>query len=94
MAALTDPQEQIEVTDYSTDAYLARMAIVEAAALIAAPHARMRPRLFRDGSSFCALYGENIMDGCAGFGATPEQAMMDFDRQWTRVHAPTTGANK
>lgn len=70
--------------DISNDAYLARMAIVEAAAFLAAPHTRMRPRLFIDGSAYCALYGENLMDGCAGFGDSPEKAMADFDKNWGR----------
>lgn len=69
--------------DISNDAHLARMAIVEAAAFVAAPHTRMRPRLFRDGDAYCALYGENLMDGCAGFGKTPEEAMRNFDLNWS-----------
>ena len=29
-----------------------------------------------------ALCTYNLMDGCAGFGATPAEAMADFDRAW------------
>lgn len=41
-----------------------------------------RPRLFIDGNQWCALYGENIQDGVAGFGSSPKEAMLDFDKEW------------
>lgn len=39
----------------------------------------LRPRLFIDGDKWCALHGENIQDGVAGFGDTPHEAMQAFD---------------
>ena len=48
-----------------------------------------RPRLFLDGNKYCALYGENLMDGCAGFGDTPDAAMWDFDKNWSQMKVPT-----
>ena len=59
-----------------------------AAAARYAPHVLMRPQLFIDGNAYCALYGENLMDGCAGFGETPAAAMADFDRNWREAKAP------
>lgn len=47
-----------------------------------APHVLMRPRIFPDGNAWCALYGENIMEGVVGFGETPEAAAADFDLAW------------
>ena len=41
-----------------------------------------RPRLFIDGDKWCALYGENLQDGVAGFGDSPELAYADFNRAW------------
>lgn len=76
------------MTDISTDVYLARSAIIEAAAFVSAPHTRMRPRLFLDGNMYCALYGDNLHDGCAGFGETADLAMQDFDRSWYGQKAP------
>ena len=76
------------MTDISNDAYLARMAIVEAAAFISAPHTRMRPRVFPDGNMWCALYGDDLQMGVAGFGATPAAACADFDRAWELIPAP------
>jgi hypothetical protein len=51
------------------------------------PHVLMRPRLTVDGGQYCALYGENLADGVAGFGATPAEAMADFDRNWYHQRA-------
>lgn len=42
----------------------------------------LRPRLFVDGDQWCALYGENLQDGVAGFGDTPDKAMRNFDLNW------------
>ena len=43
----------------------------------------MKPTLKIDGNEWCALYGENIQDGVAGFGKSPALAMIDFDKNWT-----------
>jgi hypothetical protein len=37
-----------------------------------------------DGDQWCVLYGKNLQDGVAGFGATPAQAAEDFDNAWKR----------
>lgn len=66
----------------------ASMAIVSAANEHARPSAVYRPRLFLDGSQWCALYGENLMEGVAGFGSTPAAAMNNFDDNWRGQLAP------
>lgn len=48
------------------------------------PSVLYRPRLSIDGNQWCALYGDNIQDGLAGFGETPAGAMYDFDVNWTK----------
>lgn len=68
--------------DISTDAYIARAAICEVMALISAPHTQMRPRVFPDGNAWCALYGDDLQCGVAGFGKTPAEACADFDTNW------------
>lgn len=47
-----------------------------------APSAIYRPAISIDGNQWCALYGDDLQCGVAGFGDTPEQAMADFDRNW------------
>ena len=47
------------------------------------PSSRLRPALSIDGNKWCALYGENLQDGVAGFGDSPEEAYRDFDKAWS-----------
>ena len=58
----------------------------EAARCAAAEHERpcvlFHPKLSLDGNQRCALYGENIQDGVAGFGDSPAHAMREFDKEW------------
>ncbi|MBD1590333.1 hypothetical protein [Pseudomonas typographi] len=48
------------------------------------PSVLYRPKLSIDGNQWCALYGDNMHDGVAGFGDTPELAMHDFNKNWHR----------
>lgn len=41
-----------------------------------------KPRLFIDGDEWCALYGDDLQNGVVGFGKSPEEAYLDFDRNW------------
>lgn len=76
------------MTDISVNAYLARMAIVDATMFISAPHTRMRPRVFPDGTKWCALYGDDLMSGVSGFGDTPAEACEEFDKAWANGRTP------
>lgn len=53
-----------------------------------APHVLMRPSLGPDGNKWSVLYGDNIMEGVAGYGDTPEEAMADFDKNWSSQTLP------
>jgi hypothetical protein len=59
-------------------------AINCAASRYDSPSAVYRPRLTVDGNQWCALYGDNLQEGVAGFGDSPGAAMHDFDRQWEK----------
>ena len=63
----------IELSDYQ------KTELNRACELMAAPSTHLRPRLYPEGNMWCALYGENLQEGVAGFGKTPEGAMADFD---------------
>lgn len=65
------------------EARMAGAAIQEAASAHQRPSAVFRPRLSIDGNQWCALYGDNLQDGVAGFGNSPANAMWDFDRNWS-----------
>ena len=46
------------------------------------PSVLYRPKMFIDGNQWCALYGDNLQDGVAGFGKSPDDAMHDFNKNW------------
>lgn len=63
-------------------AQMAGATWVEAAYDHCRPSVLYRPAISIDGNQWCALYGTNLQDGVAGFGDTPEAAMVDFDKNW------------
>lgn len=71
------------MTDFSQEVGRIVDAVLEATSFMSATHVLMRPRLFPDGNQWCALYGEDLQEGVAGFGDTPEKACADFDRNWS-----------
>lgn len=64
--------------------HMASETIRCAASAYEAPSAVFRPAVYIDGDKWCALYGENLQDGVAGFGDSPSEAMWDFDKNWRK----------
>jgi len=56
--------------------------ISEAGRQMQRPFMTLRPKIYMDGNQWCALYGENLQDGVAGFGDSPEHAAQAFDGEW------------
>ena len=73
--------------DISCVAHQASNAISNVELELIRPSAVFRPALSIDGDQWCALYGANLQEGVAGFGASPELAMRDFDRCWQQRKA-------
>ena len=46
------------------------------------PSVLFQPRVFKDGDKWCCLRGENLMEGVVGFGDTPNEATLEFDKEW------------
>lgn len=42
----------------------------------------LKPSIKIDGNKWYVLYGENLQDGVAGFGDSPYQAVLDWNKQW------------
>lgn len=75
---------------------MVKVSIQAAAARYESPSAVYRPSLSIDGNQWCALYGDNLQDGVAGFGDSPADAMWDFDRNWATklpIKAGITGSD-
>ncbi len=70
----------------------ARMLLQEQIAVVgyemARPSAIYRPSISVDGTKWRALYGDDLMNGVAGFGDTPAEAMAAFDKAWTQEKTP------
>jgi hypothetical protein len=62
--------------------FAANQAFQDIAAHATEPCVLYRPALSIDGDQWCALYGDNLQDGVAGFGPSPAHAMQDFNRVW------------
>jgi hypothetical protein len=63
------------------------------------PSVLYRPAICIDGNMWCALYGDNLQDGVAGFGDSPAGAMADFDAAWgakfsDRAQPPSADTSK
>lgn len=63
-------------------AHMIQQSAQQAISLYEAPSAIYRPKISIDGNMWCALYGEDLQCGVAGFGDSPALAMADFDKNW------------
>lgn len=64
------------------DRAIAAALEMDAATAKLRPSVIWRPSIAQDGGQWRVLYGDNLQDGVAGFGKTPEEAMADFDKNW------------
>jgi hypothetical protein len=70
--------------DYNGHIAAAEVNIYQYSCDINRPSYIFKPNLSIDGDMWCALYGDNLQDGIAGFGKTPELAYADFDKEWIK----------
>jgi hypothetical protein len=73
---LTQHQQMLIVDSVCHETRLAASAIADG---LASYISMLRPALSIDGNKWCALYGENLQDGVAGFGDSPSEALQDFN---------------
>jgi len=48
------------------------------------PSTIQKPKITLDGNKWCALLGTNLQEGIVGFGDSPEESCLDFDRVWSK----------
>ena len=53
------------------------------------PSVLFRPTIYPDGTMWCALLGDDLQQGIAGFGDTPDAAMRAFDVAFAKERTPT-----
>lgn len=73
---------QAAASAVSHAADMAKVSWQEAAWEQMRPCVVFKPSLAKDGNMWCALFGDNLQVGVAGFGQTPKEAMYAFDRAW------------
>jgi len=61
---------------------MVKIAWQDAAWEMMRPSVVFKPHLSKDGNMWCALFGDNLQEGVAGFGETPRTAMYAFDQAW------------
>ena len=61
---------------------MTKVAWQEAAYEQMRPSVVFKPKLSKDGDMWCALLGDNLQEGVAGFGPRPADAMWAFDTAW------------
>ena len=79
---MTDEFQRMAADAICHAADLARMSWQEAAYEMQRPSVVFKPILSKDGNMWCALFGENLQEGVAGFGPRPADAMWAFDTAW------------
>lgn len=83
-------QDYLHAANFGHYAMMAGNAAVEAANEHARPCVLFKPILSRDGDHWCALLGNNLHDGVAGFGKSPAEAMYEFDKAWHEKAVPAS----
>lgn len=73
-------QRAIHDANLSFYADRAGQRAVEVASEWERPSVLYRPTISRDGNMWCAMLGENLQEGVAGFGESPYLAMLAFDK--------------
>lgn len=79
---LNDDYQQMAASAICHAAEMVKSSWQEAAWEQMRPSVVFKPTLSRDGSMWCALLGENLQEGVAGFGPRPADAMWAFDTAW------------
>lgn len=74
--------------DISFAREIVQQELCYAASQAARPSVLYRPTLSADGSHWCALLGDNLQEGVAGFGETPAEAMAAFDAAFLAERTP------
>ncbi len=81
---LNDSDSSLAMNAISHAAYMIQNSWQEAAWASSYPSVVYKPTMSLDGDQWCALYGENLQVGIAGFGDSPSLAMAAFDKEWTK----------
>ena len=94
MTILNDEYQSMAANAICHAANMSQAAVESALGHYTTPSAVWKPRLSMDGNKWCALYGEDLQSGIAGFGDSPAEAMWDFDKAWYAKLPNTEGEQR
>jgi hypothetical protein len=77
-----------EAFDMGHTRAILQQEFVAAAYEMQRPCVLFKPTLSADGTEWCALLGEDLVQGVAGFGKTPAEAMAAFDLAFWKGQTP------
>ena len=87
-AAVSEAARQVFDISFTRD--ILQQEFYAVAAEMMRPSVLFRPTLMADGDSWCALLGDDLQVGVAGFGDTPAAAMAAFDKAFATERAPAS----
>lgn len=79
---MNEEHSRMAMSEIAHAAMMCQHSIQQAVCDYGLPSAIYRPRVFKDGNMWCALYGVDLQDGVSGFGDTPAAAVADFNACW------------
>ena len=86
---MNDAWSEVAANGICHAAQMASAEIQYSAGRHTAPSVLYRPTLSADGTMWCALFGDNLQEGIAGFGETPIAAMEAFDKAFLTERTST-----
>ena len=54
----------------------------------------LKPKFSKDGNMYCFLFGDNLQEGIAGFGESPNEAAMNLYNQFVGRNPASLGARR
>jgi len=67
---------------FGNTSHVIQCSFADIASELTRPSILLRPKISIDGDQWRALYGDNLQDGVAGFGKSPDEAFRNFDENW------------
>lgn len=78
-------QDIVKQFDFSYQLEIIKQSFLEVSYELQRPCILFKPKLIKDGNEWCVLYGDNLQEGVAGYGKSPEIAMLEFDKAWKSI---------
>jgi len=82
--SISEDRQDVMMNSFCGSVKICETVTLEAIQEYSRPSSVYRPKIFKDGKCWRALYGETLQDGVVGYGASPREAMFNFDLEWSK----------